>query len=64
MGKSTKIECDGDLYANYINNADIYCKGKISIEKSVIGGNIFSEKSIVVKGSGIKKENMSSVFGG
>ena len=62
MGKTTKIECDGDLYANYINNADIYCKGNISIEKSVIGGNIFSEKSIEVKGSGIKKENMSFSF--
>ena len=61
IGKETRVECGGDVFVNYFNDAELYSKGKTVVEKSLIGGAVFSEKSIEVHGAGIKS---SSTFGG
>ncbi len=64
IGEGTRIECEGDVYANYFSEAELYCSGKTVIEKYMMGGSVFSEKMIEVHGNGIKKPEISSVFGG
>ncbi len=44
------IECRGDLYAKYIENAGISCQGTIFVEEAVMHCEVFVSGSLVLKG--------------
>ncbi|MBI9103151.1 MAG: DUF342 domain-containing protein [Spirochaetales bacterium] len=52
------ITCGGDLYAKYIENATIYCKGNIYVEEAIMHSNVMGEKDIILSGK------RAEIFGG
>jgi len=52
------ITCGGDLYAKYIENAKIYCKGNIYVEEAIMHSSIKCEKDIILSGK------RAEIFGG
>jgi len=43
------VRVGGDLTAMFIENSHIYCKGQITVKKSVMSSHIFCEKGLVVE---------------
>jgi hypothetical protein len=53
-----RILCGGDLYARYIENATIICKGNVFVEEAVMHSNIKAEGDIILAGK------RAEIFGG
>lgn len=54
----SKITCGGDLYARYIESADIYCAGNLYIEEAIMHSRVMVEKEIILTGK------RAEIFGG
>ncbi len=52
------IFCKGDLYARYIENASVVCRGSIFVEEAVIHSNVKAEGDIILSGK------RAEIFGG
>ena len=52
------IHCGGDLYARYLENAEIQCKGNLYVEEAIMHCRIKVEKDIILSGK------RAEIFGG
>ena len=53
-----RIICGGDLYARYIENAEIICGGNIFVEEAIMHSDVRAGGSIILKG------RRAEIFGG
>ena len=47
-GKNGKIICNGDIFADFIENSNLYAKGKIQITKAILSSKIRTLDSVVI----------------
>ncbi|HAX17974.1 MAG TPA: hypothetical protein DCY00_05200, partial [Actinobacteria bacterium] len=64
IGSRTRINVEGNITAGHVQDAVIYCQGKTVIIKTLIGGMIFSKKSLTVSGRNIHRQGRTALYGG
>lgn len=64
IGSRTRVEVSGNITAGHVMDAELFCSGHTLIRKTVIGGIIFSKKSLIVQGLSVKSADKSAMFGG
>lgn len=48
-GRTGKITCNGQIFADFIENSNIYSKGKVQVSKAILSSSIKTLDSIIIR---------------